>query len=360
MPHRRTTFSKFIIEDQRSRANPDPELTGLLNDIQTACKFIASAVSRGALYYPPRSSMNVNPSGETPQKLDAIASDIMLRECEWGGQLCGMIFEKAEQPYLIPSTYPRGRYLLAFDALEGSANLDINVTVGTIFSVLRAPDGVQEPAAADFLQTGSRQVAAGFALYGPTSIIVLTLGSGVHGFTLDREIGAYTLTHPNMRIPEETNEFAIDASNERSWEAPIRYYVDECVQGNTGARGVDFSMRWVDSLVSEVHRILLRGGLLIYPRDLRDAAKHGGGVHLLYEANAVAMIVEQAGGAASTGRERILDVVPTSLQQGVPLILGSIREVERLVRYHETSDRGEELVFATPLFNSRSLFRSSV
>lgn len=359
MPHRRTTFSKFIIEDQRSRANPDPELTGLLNDIQTACKFIASAVSRGALYYPPRSSMNVNPSGDEPKKLDAIASDIMLRECEWGGQLCGMICEESEEPYAIPSTYPRGRYLLAFDALEGSANLDINVTVGTIFSVLRAPDGVAEPVAADFLQPGTKQIAAGFALYGPTSIIVLTLGSGVHGFTLDREIGAYTLTHPNMRIPEETSEFAIDASNERSWEAPIRYYVDECVQGKTGARGIDFSMRWVDSLVSEVHRILVRGGLLIYPRDVRDPAKRGG-VHLLYEANPVSMIVEQAGGGASTGRGRVLDLAPEGLRQCVPVILGSIREVERLVRYHETTDRGEDLTFAAPLFKSRSLFRSSV
>ncbi len=358
MPHRRTTFSKFIIEDQRSRANPDPELTGLLNDIQTACKFIASAVSRGALYYPPRSSMNVNPSADDPRGLDAIASDIMLRECEWGGQLCGMSFEEAEQPYLIPTTYPRGRYLLAFDALSGSANLDINATVGTIFSVLRAPEGVTAPTAADFLQAGTRQVAAGIALYGPTSIVAITLGSGVHGFTLDREIGAYTLTHPNMRIPEQTCEFAIDASNERSWETPIRYYVDECVQGKTGARGVDFSMRWVDSLVAEVHRILVRGGLLLYPRDVRDPAKHGG-LHLLYEANAVSMIVEQAGGAASTGRERVLDIVPASLQQRVPVILGSAREVERLVRYHETSDRGEELVFAAPLFNSRSLFRSS-
>ncbi len=358
MPHRRTTFSKFIIEDQRSRANPDPELTGLLNDIQTACKFIASAVSRGALYYPPRSSMNVNPSGEEQRELDEIANDIMLRECEWGGQLSGMIFAESRQPYLIPSTYPRGRYLLAFDALEGSANLDINATVGTIFSVLRAPDGVTEPVPADFLQAGTKQVAAGFALYGPTSIVVLTLGSGVHGFTLDREIGAYTLTHPNMRIPAETNEFAIDASNELSWEAPLRYYVDECVQGKAGPRGADFSMRWVDSLVSEVHRILVRGGLLHLSARPADTAKRGS-VHLLYEANPIAMIVEQAGGAASTGRGRILDIVPKDLQQCVPLILGSVREVERLVRYHETFDRGEELSFKAPLFSARSLFRSS-
>ncbi len=356
MPHRRTTFSKFIIEDQRSRPNPDPELTGLLNDIQTACKFIASAVSRGALYYPPRSSMSVNPSGEDYRKLDAIANDIMLRECEWGGKLCGMLFEGIEEPYRIPASYPRGRYLLAFDPLEGAERLDVNDTVGTIFSVLRAPDGVTEPTAAHFLRPGTEQIAAGFALYGPTSIIVITLGNGVHGFTLDREIGAYTLTHPKMRIPEETRDIAIDPSNERTWEAPIRYYVDECIQGKAGLRQVDFNMRWVDSLVAEVHRLLVRGGLLIYPQDMRDGSKHGS-LHLLYEANPIALIVEQAGGLASTGRGRILEAVPSSVQQCVPVILGSAREAERLVRYHETADRGEELKFKTPLFNTRSLFR---
>jgi len=217
MQQRRTTFSKFIIENERRRPEPDAELTALLNDIQTACKFIASAVSRGAL--------------------DAVAPsahEIMLRECEWGGKLCGIISNETEQPYVIPPDYPRGRYLLAFDALDGSRNLDVDVSVGTIFSVLRAPDGVSSPTTEDFLQPGTRQIAAGFALYGPSSTIVITLGAGVHGFTLDREIGAYTLTHPDMRIPAETNEFAINASNERVWEPPVRHYIEECVAGATG------------------------------------------------------------------------------------------------------------------------------
>lgn len=343
MPHRRTTFSKFIIEDSRRTRTHDTELTALLNDVQTACKFIASAISRGALNSAPAVATAVN--------------DIMLRECEWGGQVCGMASAEMELPYAIPEAYPRGRHLLVFAPLDGSSNLDVDVTVGTIFSVLRAPDGVSEPLAEHFYQAGTQQVAAGFALYGPASMIVITLGEGVHGFTLDREIGAYTLTHPNMRVPEDTREFAINASNERFWEPPVRHYIDECVAGRTGARGDDFNMRWVASLVAEVYRILVRGGLFMYPRDTKEPLKQGH-LRLLYEANPMAMIVEQAGGAASTGRERILEVEPASLGQRVPVILGSRREVERLRSYHEAYDRGEPLAFETPLFNTRSLFRT--
>lgn len=356
MPHRRTTFSRFIIEDQRRRTTPDTDLTALLNDIQTACKFIASSVSRGTLDTAGAVVTSVNVQGEEQKPLDVIANDIMLRSCEWGGQLCGMASEELEEPYAIPPHYPRGRYLLVFDPLDGSSNLDVNVTVGSIFGILRAPDGVTDPEAADFLQPGTRQVAAGFALYGATSMIVITLGAGVHAFTLDREIGAYTLTHRNMRIPEEACEFAINASNERFWEPPVRHYVEECIKGKTGPRGVDFNMRWVASLVAEVFRILVRGGLFMYPRDTKDPDKPGK-LRLLYEANPMAMIVEQAGGAASTGRERILDIVPDGLHQRVPLLLGSRSEVERLCSYHAAYDDGQDLVFDTPLFNARSLFR---
>jgi len=268
-----------------------------------------------------------------------------------------MASEEMEQPYPIPAEYPKGSYLLLFDPLDGSSNIDVNVTVGTIFSILRAPPGVTDPTVADFLQPGTKQIAAGFALYGPTSMIVITLGGGVHGFTLDREIGAYTLTHPNMRIPETTCEFAINASNERFWEPPVRRYVEECIQGKTGPRGVDFNTRWIASLVAEIYRILIRGGLFMYPRDTKDTSKPGR-LRLMYEANPMAMIVEQAGGAASTGRERILDIAPTTLHQRVPLILGSRGEVERLVAYHKYYDEGEEPTFETPLFRKRSLFRS--
>jgi fructose-1,6-bisphosphatase I len=358
MPHRRTTFSKFIIEEHRRRTHLDTDLTGLLNDVQTACKFIASAVSRGSLQSIDEVVTHVNVQDEQQKVLDVVANEIMLRECEWGGKLRGMVSEELEEPYRIPADLPRGRYLLAFDPLDGSSNLDVNVTVGTIFSILRAPDDVVEPRPEDFMRPGCEQVAAGFALYGPTSMIVITLGSGVHGFTLDREIGAYTLTHPDMRIPDETREFAINVSNERFWEPPVRQYIEECKQGKSGPRQVDFNMRWIASLVAEVYRILVRGGLFIYPRDTRDPSKPGR-LRLLYEANPMAMIVEQAGGAASTGRERMLDVVPASIHERVPLILGSRREVERLEAYHHAYDRGEQLVFETPLFKTRSLFRSS-
>jgi fructose-1,6-bisphosphatase I len=345
MPDRRTTFSKFIIEDRaRTAGGPDADLTALLNDIQTACKFIASAVSRGA-------------HATTGKPLHDVAIEIMRRECEWGGQLAATLADTDDVPHHLPPQAVRGRYLLAFDPLDGSDNLDVDVTVGTIFSVLRVPEGIAEPRAEHFLQPGTQQVAAGYTLYGPMSMMVITLGAGVHGFTLDREIGAYTLTHPDMRIPSETREFAINASNRRFWEAPVRHYVEECIDGRDGARGDDFSMRWVDSLVSEVHRILVRGGLFIHPRDISDAGKQGR-LHYLYEASPMALIVEQAGGAASTGRERILDVRPATLHERLPVVLGSSSEVARLVRYHEAHDRGEELAFATPLFNARSLFRA--
>jgi fructose-1,6-bisphosphatase I len=357
MPHGRSTFSKFIIEDQRRRVNPDPDLTGLLNDIQTACKFIASAVSRGMLITLDDTATNVNVHGEIQKPLDVVANEIVLETCEWGGQLCGMASEEMEEPYLIPAQYPKGRYLLLFDPLDGSSNIDVNVTVGTIFSVLRAPRDVTQPTVADFLQPGASQVAAGFALYGPTSMIVITLGAGVHGFTLDREIGAYTLTHPNMRVAEATCEFAINASNERFWEPPVRRYVEECIQGKSGPRGIDFNTRWIASLVAEIYRILIRGGLFMYPRDTKDASKPGR-LRLMYEANPMALILERAGGAASTGRERILDIAPSALHQRVPLILGSRAEVERLVAYHKSYDEGERPTFETPLFHKRSLFRS--
>jgi fructose-1,6-bisphosphatase I len=357
MAQGRTTFSKFIIEDQRRPGGPDAVLTGLLNDIQTACKFIAAAVARGALGQQAVTSVNVQ--GEQQKPLDVIANEIFLRTCENGGALAGMVSEEMENPYPVPKALPRGPYLLVYDPLDGSSNIDVNVTVGTIFSVLRAPDGSMGDKTEDFLQPGAQQVAAGFALYGPTSMIVLTLGAGVHGFTLDRDIGAYTLTHPDIKVPTETREFAINVSNERFWEPPVRRYVEEAIQGKAGIRGVDFNMRWIASLVAEVHRILVRGGVFMYPRDTKDTSKPGR-LRLLYEANPMAMILEQAGAMASTGRERILDVKPTSLHQRVPLILGSKSEIERIVSYHQQYDRGDDTVFESPLFKNRSLFRVPV
>jgi fructose-1,6-bisphosphatase len=357
MPYRRSTLSKFIIEEQR-RLACGPELIALVNDIQTACKYIAVAVAKGALSGTRGTTDKVNVQGENQVPLDMISNDIMLKSCEWGGALAGMASEEMEEPYSIPAEHPRGRYLLVFDPLDGSSNLDVNVTVGTIFSVLRAPEGVTDPVAADFLQPGTEQVCAGYALYGPAAMIVLTLGTGVHGFTLDPDIGAYILTHPNLSIAPDTHEFAVNASNQRFWEPPVKRYVEECVAGKSGDREKDFNMRWIASLVAEVHRILMRGGLFMYPKDTKDP-KRPGRLRLLYEANPMAMLVEQAGGAASTGRGRILEVRPETLHQRVPVILGSRNEVARLERYHAEYDRGEDQPFSSPLFNTRSLYRNA-
>lgn len=357
MPYRRSTLSKFIIEEQR-RLACGPELIALVNDIQTACKYIAVAVAKGALSGTRGTTGQANVQGENQVPLDMISNDIMLKSCEWGGALAGMASEEMEEPYRIPAEHPRGGYLLVFDPLDGSSNLDVNVTVGTIFSVLRAPEGITDPVAADFLQSGTEQVCAGYALYGPAAMIVLTLGTGVHGFTLDPDIGAYILTHPNLSIAPDTHEFAVNASNQRFWEPPVKRYVEECVAGKSGDREKDFNMRWIASLVAEVHRILMRGGLFMYPKDTKDP-KRPGRLRLLYEANPMAMLIEQAGGAASTGRGRILEVRPETLHQRVPVILGSRNEVARLERYHAEYDRGEDQPFSSPLFNTRSLYRNA-
>jgi fructose-1,6-bisphosphatase len=357
MLHGRTTLSKFIIEEQRRLAGGS-ELIALVNDIQTACKYIASAVAKGNLVAARSGTGTINVQGEEQKPLDLVANEIMLRSCEWGGYLAGMASEELEAPYAIPAEYPRGPYLLLFDPLDGSSNLDVNVTVGTIFSVLRAPRGTAKPTVEDFLQPGTEQVCAGYALYGPAAMIVLTLGTGVHGFTLDPEIGAYMLTHPRLAIPADAQEFAVNASNRRFWEPPVARYVDECLAGRAGARGKDFNMRWIASFVAEAHRILMRGGLFMYPRDTKDPAKPGR-LRLLYEANPVAWLVEQAGGAADTGRGRILEATPASLHQRVPVILGSRNEVARLRRYHAEYDRGEDQPYRSPLFNERSLYESA-
>ena len=352
MPRRRTTFSKFIIESIR-QTERDPELAALLNDVMTACKLISVAVSRGAAE--PVHPVAANAPIEPRKPLDQLANEIMLNVCEFGGQLCGMVSEELAEPYAIPEGYPRGQYLLLFDPLDGSSNIDVNMPVGTIFSILRAAEGVTDPDAAAFLQPGARQVAAGYALHGPVSMLVVTLGDGTHGFTLEREIGAYVLTHPHMRIPETTREFAIDTSQSRFWEPPVRRYVEECSEGPNGPRGGDFEMRWIASMVAEVHRILIRGGLFMQPRDARDGS---GRACLGYAVNPAAMIVEQAGGAASTGRQQLLDIEPADIHQRVPVILGSRQEVERVAQYHAAYDRGEPLAFESPLFNARSLFRT--
>ncbi len=348
----RTTLSKFVIEHTRGQHS---ELGALLIDVAAAVKSISALVGKGALSGFSGSADSTNVQGEEQKQIDVLANEAILRHCEWGGQLAGMASEELEAPYAIPANYPRGRYLLVFDPHDGSSNSDVNVAVGTIFSILMRPQA-GEAALDDFLRPGGEQVAAGYAIYGPATMLVLTVGTGTHGFTLDRESGNFILTHPDIRVPEDTREFAINTSNERFWEPPVQRYVAECKAGRSGVRGADFNMRWIASLVAEVHRILMRGGIFMYPKDNKDPAKPGR-LRLLYEANPMAMLLEQAGGAASTGRQRLLDIEPAALHQRVPVILGSKNEVERVERYHRDYDAGEDRPFVSPLFSERSLFR---
>jgi fructose-1,6-bisphosphatase len=358
MSTREKTITEFMIEEQRRFPDATGDFTALLNYVRLACKRISFIVGRGALSGAHGSAQVTNVQGETQMRLDVISNDIFLRTSEYGGHLAGMVSEELEEPYQIPPEYPLGKYLLVFDPLDGSSNIDINAPVGSIFSVLKAPRGLHPPALEDFLQAGSRQLCAGYAIYGATTMLVLTVGRGVHGFTLDRGFGEFILTHPNMTIPDQASEFAINASNERFWEAPVKRYVAECLAGHAGVRGKDFNMRWIASLVAEVHRILIRGGLFMYPQDTKDPSKSGR-LRLLYEANPMAMLVEQAGGAASSGRGRILDLVPGLLHQRVPLILGCKAEVERIERYHLEHEQGLDRIYSSPLFKERSLFLQS-
>jgi fructose-1,6-bisphosphatase I / sedoheptulose-1,7-bisphosphatase len=350
----RTTLSKFLIQ-QLTDIPGASDLGALLVDVAAAVKAISAMTAKGALggYLGEQGSKNVQ--GESQQKLDVLAHEVMVRSCEWGGLLAGMVSEELAEPYAVPEEYQRGRYLLIFDPLDGSSNTDVNVSVGTIFSVLRH-DEAAVPGEAHYLQHGSRQVAAGYAIYGPATMLVITVGKGTHGFTLDREIGNFILTHPDLQIPHETSEFAINTSNARFWEPPVHRYVSECQAGKSGIRSRDFNMRWIASLVAEVHRILMRGGVFMYPRDTRDSSKPGR-LRLLYEANPISFLIEQAGGRATTGSERLLEVAPQTLHQRIPLILGSRSEVERIERYHAEYRSGSDRPFSSPLFNERSLFR---
>ena len=330
------SITQFIIEQQRVHSNSTGEMTGLLNDIVSACKKISHLVNRSGIIGIGGAAESENVQGEVQKKLDIITNDVMVDALNWTGHLAGMASEEIEEIIQISDDQPKGKYLIAFDPLDGSSNIDINLSVGTIFSILRCPEGVTTPTVKDFMQKGTEQVCAGFCVYGPATMMILTTGCGVNGFTLDQDIGEFILTHPNMTIPEDTAEFAINMSNQRFWEEPMQRYVEECIQGVDGSRDKNFNMRWVASMVAEVYRVLTRGGIFMYPIDSKPST-NGGKLRLMYEASPMSFIVEQAGGVSSTGYERIMDIQANDIHQRVPVILGSKNEVERVISYHKKS-----------------------
>ncbi len=309
-------------------------LTHMLSDVVYACKKIAVAIDKGALAGNMGSLGSENIQGEVQKALDVITNDIFIESNKQSGYVAGMASEEMDDIIEVAEKYrQKGQYLLLFDPLDGSSNVNVNISVGTIFSILKSVNC--SPVLADFLQPGTAQVCAGYALYGTSTMLVLTAGNGVNGFTLDTQSGEFYLTHPSMQISADTQEFAVNMSNYRFWQEPVQRYIDECLQGVEGLRKKDFNMRWVASMVAEVHRILVRGGVFMYPIDSKLQAK-GGKLRLMYEANPMSFIVEQAGGVATTGVQRILEIVPSNLHQRVPVIMGSRNEVERLIAYHQT------------------------
>lgn len=327
------SLTRYLVEQQRVHGHIPGQLRLLIEVVARACKRISHAVNKGALGDVLGSAGTDNVQGEIQKKLDIIANEVLIEANEWGGHLAGMASEEMEGIHVVPNRYPRGEYLLLFDPLDGSSNIDVNVSIGTIFSVLRMPEDDRGVDEADFLQAGHKQVAAGYCIYGPQTTLVLTVGDGVAMFTLDREQGSFVLIQEDVKIPEDTKEFAINMSNMRHWDAPVKRYIDECLAGKEGPRGKDFNMRWIASMVADVHRILTRGGIFLYPWDKREPDKPGK-LRLMYEANPMSWLIEQAGGAATNGKQRILDLQPKKLHERVSVILGSKNEVERVTSYH--------------------------
>ncbi|RZL11853.1 MAG: class 1 fructose-bisphosphatase [Rubrivivax sp.] len=329
---KRISLTQYLIEQQRGEAQLAPQLRLLIEIVARACKRIAISVNKGELGDVLGTAGSENVQGEVQKKLDIIANEVLIEANEWGGHLAAMASEEMDDIHVVPNRYPQGEYLLLFDPLDGSSNIDVNVSIGTIFSVLKHTDG-HTVSTDSFLQPGTAQAAAGYCVYGPQTTLVLTIGKGVVMFTLDREQGSFVLTADDVKIPEDTKEFAINMSNMRHWAPPVKRYIDECLQGKEGARGKDFNMRWVASMVADVHRILTRGGVFMYPWDQREPGKPGK-LRLMYEANPMSFLVEQAGGASTNGVERIMTLQPTQLHERVAVVLGSRNEVDRVTAYH--------------------------
>ena len=336
---KRISLTQYLVEQERQQGHIPGQLRLLIEVVARACKRIAISVNKGALGDVLGSAGSENVQGEVQKKLDVIANEVLVEANEWGGHLAAMASEEMDSIHIVPNRYPQGEHLLLFDPLDGSSNIDVNVSIGTIFSVLKKVGHARGISEEDFLQPGRQQVAAGYCVYGPQTTLVLTVGDGVAMFTLDREQGSWVLTQDNVQIPADTKEFAINMSNMRHWAPPVRRYIDDCLAGREGPRGKDFNMRWVASMVADVHRILTRGGVFMYPWDQREPDKPGK-LRLMYEANPMAFLVEQAGGAATNGTQRIMTIAPTRLHERVSVILGSRNEVDLVTAYHREASAG--------------------
>ncbi|MEY1554364.1 class 1 fructose-bisphosphatase [Yoonia sp. R2331] len=335
MSAQQITFREFLLQDYRNHG-VEKDLIFLLEDIATSCRIISHQIRGGAFSGRLGATQSTNVQGETQKQLDVIANEVFVRHCSNCSRVAALISEEVDEVYWLKDKPQAGDYLVYFDPLDGSSNLDVNLSVGSIFSISQLPTAIDATDDRSVLRVGSEQISAGYSVYGPSTALVVTTGTGVNGFTHQQGTGEFRLTYPDMMIPENTSEFAINASRYTLWDQPVRHYFDECIRGEAGPRKKTFNMRWTASMVAEVHRILIRGGVFLYPRDAGNIAD-GGKLRLMYEANPMALIVEQAGGSASTGTERILDVQPNSHHQRVPVILGSKEEVAVLERYHRES-----------------------
>lgn len=354
MNNDRIGLKAFLHDTAHGLPNNRP-LAELLLQIADTVKILSAMIAQGAVTDMTSKLESRNVQGETQMKLDLMSNDLFIEQLKSGGLVHGLASEEMDETVLLAKQPGQAPFLVIFDPLDGSSNVPVNVSIGSIFSVLQAPaEHLAE--AADYLQAGGKQLAAGYAVYGPATMLVLTFGKGAHGFTLDHESHEFVLTHPQICIPEDAAEFAINASNERFWEPPVKRYIGECIAGSSDVRARDFNMRWVASMVADIHRILMRGGIYLYPKDSKDHTK-AGRLRLMYEANPMAMLVEQAGGFASTGRMRILEIEPADVHQRVPVVMGSRNEVLRVERYHQDYDSGKDESGKSPFFSDRSFYR---
>ncbi len=343
-------FSVFIAGEVAITSNTG-ELKAVLNALASGIVDIASVVHQGAIGGHLGNMDTQNIQGEVQKKLDVRSNEIFIESLSGVDSIIALVSEENEFPILVNKNREEG-YVIFFDPLDGSSNIDVNGIVGSIFSVYKTKR--QSENELDLLSSGLEQIAAGYSTYGPSTMLVLTVGNEVNAFTLDENLNEFLLTHPNLRITRETSEYAINSSNYRFWEPPVQKYIKECNEGSEGQRGKNFNMRWCGSMVADIHRVLMRGGIFMYPKDNKLPQK-AGRLRLMYEANPMALIIERAGGKASTGRERILEICPENYHQRTPVIMGAAEEVEKIIGYYEKFDSGE-LEFDSPLFRERSLF----